>query len=829
MRILLLGVFAAAAMLANAGGEQEAHRRAAKAELRKAMEPGPNSVLESHLKRAKAYRMQGHLARALEELKQVLETELVWMNSPYFKNLRAQAHYEKGTILQRMGERLKARTAFLEFLEIKPLSELLRKLAEESDPSVNIFLNQQRVEMFRAQLEQATDEFHRVIQRMHLPMELLSAGKPRQAIQEIRELQRLAGKWDTPEEAPILKSFHEFLALAYLRLGEQENCILSHTADSCLLPISESGVHQDPFGSRRAVEIFSRLLEEHPENLSHRWLLNIAYMTLGEYPDNVPRRWLIPPEVFESDYPVLPFQEIAPAVGLDMVGLAGGSILEDFDRDGFLDVMASSYGLKDQLRYFHNNGDGTFSDWSERSGLLGQLGGLNLIQGDYNNDNYPDVVILRGGWFSILGGTEGLLPNTLLRNNGNGTFTDVTVEAGILSLMPSHSAAFADYNLDGWLDLFIGNESPAEQVNPCQLFRNNGDGTFTDVAPQVALDHVGFVKGVAWGDYNNDGYPDLYISRFQATNLLFRNDGPAGDGWKFTEVAQEAGVSGPLASFPVWFWDFDNNGWEDLFVGSFSSYTETSLEEVVGKYLGGSTAETSRLYRNNQDGTFSDVTSAVKLDRALMVMGANYGDIDNDGFLDLYLGTGEPALNSLVPNRMFRNADGRLFQDVTTAGSVGHLQKGHGISFGDIDNDGDQDIYAVLGGAYSGDVYQNALFLNNHSDSNNRWITLRLEGTKSNRTAVGARIRIRLDTPSGKRDIYATVSSGGSFGASSLKQEIGLGQAKSIEWIEIRWPNSDRDLQRLEGIEMNQAYQIQEGSPKIRKIPTKAIQLRGVH
>ena len=192
-------------------------------------------------------------------------------------------------------------------------------------------------------------------------------------------------------------------------------------------------------------------------------------------------------------------------------------------------------------------------------------------------------------------------------------------------------------------------------------------------------------------------------------------------------------------------------------------------------------------------------------------MGSNYGDLDNDGFLDFYLGTGDPDLTTLVPNRMFRNADGKFFQDVTTAGGFGHLQKGHGISFADLDNDGDQDIYEVMGGAYSGDNYRNVLYEN--PGNTNHWITLKLEGVQSNRAAIGARIKVIVTTPGGERTIYKTVRTGGSFGASPLRQEIGLGQAKSIRTAEGFWPVTGR-TQTITGLALDGFYKVREGDAK---------------
>src|ERR1051325_768311 len=213
-----------------------------------------------------------------------------------------------------------------------------------------------------------------------------------------------------------------------------------------------------------------------PDDLSARWLLNIAYMTLGEYPDKVPPKWLIPPKTFASDYDIKRFHDVPGPLGLDVTRLSSGCIVDDFDNDGFLDVMISSFGLRDQLQFFHNNGDGTFSDRTLAAGLQGEVGVLNLIQTDYNNDGFLDVFILRGAWF----GEEGRHPNSLLRNNGNGTFEDVTEEAGLLSFHPTQTAVWFDYNGDGWLDLFVGNESNGGPVHRCELFRNNGNGTFTE-------------------------------------------------------------------------------------------------------------------------------------------------------------------------------------------------------------------------------------------------------------------------------------------------------------------------------------------------------------
>ena len=201
-------------------------------------------------------------------------------------------------------------------------------------------------------------------------------------------------------------------------------------------------------------------------------------------------------------------------------------------------------------------------------------------------------------------------------------------------------------------------------------------------------------------------------------------------------------------------------------------------------------------------------------------MGANFGDLDNDGWLDFYLGTGNPDFTMLTPHRMFRNAEGTFFQDVTTAGGFGNLQKGHAVAFADLANDGNQDVYEQIGGAFTGDMAFNALFLN--PGNTNRWLKLKLIGTKSNRAAIGARIQVTVQTPSGPRHIYRTVNSGGSFGANPLRQEIGLGNATKIETVAIKWPASGIK-QMLTDLELDHLYQVREGEAKALPVELKRI------
>ena len=696
----------------------------------------------------------------------------------------------------------------------------------------------------------------------HKAEALLYGGETQEAISILEDLlhQRntsliLTGMDDYEEDR-----IDDLLALAYLRLGEQQNCILNHTSASCIIPISSAGFHTLPEGSEKAIRLYQQILEDNPRDLASRWMLNVAYMTLGKYPQEVPEKWLIPETAFASDHPLQQFTDVAPQVGLDVNALSGGGITDDFNNDGYLDVLVTSWFPTHQMHYFINNGDGSFTDKTEEAGLTGITGGLNMVQGDYNNDGFVDVFVLRGAWMGEMGDH----PNSLLRNNGDGpngyspngyspdgypTFTDVTHEAGLLSFHPTQTATWNDFNNDGWLDLFIGNESSGpENIHPCELYLNNQNGTFREVAAaagvsvsqkDVAMGDY-YVKGVVSGDYNNDGWQDIFVSALDSRkrNILFRNEGARSDGIPaFTDVSEQAGLGEKISSFPTWFWDYNNDGYLDIFVAGYSrqqNVLSSITYDIAAEYLGmPHTAETARLYRNNGDSpngdspngypAFTNVSEQVGLQTITYAMAANFGDLDNDGFLDMYMSTGEVNFASIIPNRMFRNDRGLRFQDVTTAGGFGHLQKGHAVSFADLDNDGDQDVHVVLGGAYEGDVFQNALFENPYQDATH-WITIRLIGQYSNRSAIGSRVKLTITEDDSKREIYRIVNSGGSFGCNPLRLEIGIGEASLIDEIEIDWAGSGT-AQSFTSIAANQFVEIREGEDSLKVLQLKTFKL----
>ena len=643
--------------------------------------------------------------------------------------------------------------------------------------------------------------------RLHFRLGIaeLFLGRERRAIDHLAAAEKmLAGQHSVP--AQVVNEIHFRLGLAWLRLGETQNCVLNPSAEHCILPIRPGGFHTLPEGSRQAIPYFQAVLDntaaEERLRLSARWLLNIAYMTLGQYPEGVPPAHRIPPQAFESQAAFPHWVNVAPALGLDTFSLSGGAVADDFNGDGYLDFFVSTSDLAGQLRFFRNGGDGTFADHTAAANLNGLLGGLNLVQADYDNDGHLDLLVLRGAWF----GEHGQHPNSLLRNAGDGTFFVATFAAGLgQDHYPTQTAAWADYDLDGDLDLYIGNETTDTFVAPGQLFHNQGDGTFADMAPAAGVDQYAHAKAVVWGDYDGDRWPDLYVSNLGQPNRLYHNQG---DG-TFTDVAPTLGVVSPRASFPTWFWDFDNDGHLDLFVAAYSA----TIADIAAVHLGHSVSvEQARLYRGDGQGGFVDVSQDRHLTQPTKPMGANFGDLDHDGFLDFYLGTGDTDYAELMPNVLYWNQAGQRFVDVTFASGLGHLQKGHGVVFADVDHDGDVDIFEQMGGAYRGDGFADVLYEN--PGFGHGWLAVEVVGVESNRSGIGTQLRVDVVEGGQRRSLYRWVGSGGSFGGNPLRQYVGLGSAERVAQLVVLWPKSGRE-QVFAEVPVNAIIRVTEGREQL--------------
>jgi hypothetical protein len=533
------------------------------------------------------------------------------------------------------------------------------------------------------------------------------------------------------------------------------------------------------------------------------------------------------------------FEDIAQKAGVHFVtencptpekhqpeAMPAGVALFDYDGDGLLDIYLVNgaempslvkTGPKYYNRLFHNNGDGTFTDVTERAGVAGAGYGMGVAAGDYDNDGRPDL---------FLANVNG---NQLFHNNGDGTFTDVTAKAGLGGAvykgrkMWSIAAGWFDYDNDGLLDLFVANycqwdpryEPVCVGLNgrgychpgsfaplPNSLYRNNGDGTFTDVSAETGISSVlGKGMGIAFADYDGDGFLDVFVANDNSPNLLFHNLG----GKRFEEVAFSAGVAyndegAALAGMGADFRDLNNDGLPDIW--------HTAIEN-----------ETFPLLINEGKGQFRNATResrVANLTRPMSGWSNAIVDLDNDGWKDLVVARSNVMDNIgeisrhfryAEPNAVFRNLGNGQFEDVSASAGTDFTRPAphRGLAFGDLDNDGRMDlVVTALGAPVS--VFRNVTQTANH------WVLLKLVGTKSNRMGIGARIRVT--TEDGKMLYNEATTSTGYAASSDPRVHFGLGSSRVIKEVEIRWPSGTRQL--LQNVTADRILEIVEprsGSP----------------
>jgi hypothetical protein len=528
------------------------------------------------------------------------------------------------------------------------------------------------------------------------------------------------------------------------------------------------------------------------------------------------------------------FTNIAPQAGLSFPTIYGeeyakkfiveangpGIAFFDYDHDGWPDVFVPS-GTRlegfppDQeptCRLYHNNRDGTFTDVTKKSGLTKSGWCYGVCVGDYDNDGHDDLFLTYFG------------KNVLYHNNGDGTFTDVTEKAGLLESRPRFGTGctFVDHNRDGHLDLFIsryidldlaktpvGGASPnckfrdvpvncgplGLQKESCTLYHNNGDGTFTDVSARAGILKAGSRYGltaVAF-DYNNDGWPDLFVACDSSPNLLFRNN----HNGTFTEVGMESGcaVSGDgqeQANMGVGVGDYDGDGYMDMFLPHFSD-------------------DTPILYHNQRGEFFDDLTNAAGLavNTKYVCWGVDFADFDNDGWLDIFNVTGTvypevekvfPEYKFKTPRVVYRNLGNGSFEEVSEmcGPAVLEARSSRGCAFGDFNNDGNVDVLVL-------NMSEPPSLLRNDNHSENHWLNVKLVGTRSNLSAIGARIAVKAG---GRQQIREVLSGSSYISQSDLRQHLGLGAARKADSIEVRWPSGH--VETVRNVDANQFIVIEE-------------------
>ena len=682
------------------------------------------------------------------------------------------------------------------------------QIYKDIDPTkIDYLFNERRAALMENQLKQLQYPEKLNLQLLY-SKELMRYNKIEESIAVTAEIDAALIKLGINLPKPIQEKYLTQKAIIQLRKGELDNCMDSHHSTSCIIPFSKYAEHKKRDGSEKAISYLKSVLEINPENNQAIWLLNIAMETLGRSGFDLEK---------EFDLGILdmeargPWKNRAIDYGIDHFGLAGGVIADDFNNDGRIDIVCSSWGEGDGLKYYQNNGKGKFIDASSQSNLAQAHGGLNINQCDFNNDGFLDIFVMRGAWFE----TEGKIPNSLLQNNGDGSFTDVTKAAGLYTKAPTQASVWIDFNKDGWVDLFVANESSERGQYNNELWMNQKNGKFINKIENSGLEMNGFYKACTQVELEFEtNLPALFLSDYKGANKLFSYELVNGQDVKFNNISVEKEIADPETSFSCFAFDYNNSGSENVFVSGYGDKsgkinpTSAAGANYRNIFVGGN----PKLYKD-LNGKSAD--NEIVFEKAIFTMGCNFGDLDNDGFEDIYLATGDPAMGSIVPNAIYRNVDGEDFVDISFETGMAHLQKGHGVAFADFDQDGDQDIYHVLGGAYEGDAFQNAYFQN--PGNSNNWLVLKLVGTKSNKAAIGAKVHLVIENSQGKqRNIFRKVGSGSSFGANSLQLEIGLGDSEKIKSCKVVWPfeESIGDYKRMA---TNKFYVLTEGADEVKE------------
>ncbi|HEX4604629.1 MAG TPA: FG-GAP-like repeat-containing protein [Candidatus Angelobacter sp.] len=528
-------------------------------------------------------------------------------------------------------------------------------------------------------------------------------------------------------------------------------------------------------------------LEANPKNQPARHWVWLASERLGGYPSSVPASFRMKPKG-GWEKTGLQYDEISALCGLDKTSGARGIAVFDYNNDGLLDVVIAAAHAGISL--YRNNGNSTFTDVSVQSGLYRSTNGFGITAGDYNNDGRPDLCVCRMGFYG--GECE------LWRNNGDGTFTNVSQESGVGSWGPSFSVSWVDYDCDGWLDLFVATNLGGlfDRKTPNRLFHNNRDGTFTDVAVEAGITSAWPTIGHSWGDYNNDGYPDLFLSNAIGPPELYRNNG---DG-TFTNVTNQANLNHTNLAFGAQWCDIDDDGWLDIIQYSWAIH-----EDVVDSMQTGEAppyAHPTRIYRNNRDGTFTEIGRELGITECWGSMSGNAADLNNDGHLDIALGNGGPLMDRSEPLVVLEN-NGTLFRNVTYSAGLPPVGKGHGLNCADLFNDGRLSILVGTGGNYPGDLMTSSVFCPKKRPGN--YLAVHLTGTESNRSAIGARLRL----VAGGREQHRVLNGGSNFGCLPPDQHFGLANLTCVESLEVWWPSGVK--QRFENLPVNEKIWITEG------------------
>lgn len=537
---------------------------------------------------------------------------------------------------------------------------------------------------------------------------------------------------------------------------------------------------------------------DNPLDVRYRWMLRVLTLSAHQPESSIPLncRLTIPPA---APSPVH-FSDATRSAGIKDFSLGRGAAWGDYNRDGREDLLVCSE--RGPFHLFRNLGHGRFEDVAKQVGLVDPVGlggyAANFI--DYDNDGYEDIFITSNGW----GGKNRLF---LFHNDHGQRFVDVTNKAGLGGIIDAFGAAWADYDNDGNVDAVVATGIIQPGGDRLRLFHNDGKGTFKEVGEQAGLTKKARWISVCWCDYDGDGRPDLLAVSFESGCTLYHNMGSG----KFEDVTDRSGLKCPGAHYTCNFLDYNNDGHPDIFV---SAYPNGNINLMIAHHISGAPAQPDHrqlLFRNNGDGTFTRVTEQAGLQGWHAAMASQVGDVDNDGFPDIILGTGNPQIDWAEPKVLYHNDGKGHFVNIADSAGIVNYGMLHGIAFSDYDDSGNWSFYGSYGGFYWGTREDGHLYHN--EGTQNHSLEIRLVGTRSNRDAIGARVTALVGT----RHVYKWVQAGSGFcSMNSRIVHIGTGKMRTVTSLEIIWPSGLH--QSFANVSTGQRIEITEGNSKVKRL-----------
>jgi tetratricopeptide (TPR) repeat protein len=543
--------------------------------------------------------------------------------------------------------------------------------------------------------------------------------------------------------------------------------------------------------------------KDDPLEVRYKWMLRAQTIMAGLPESSIPIEYRLhtPPS---APSPVH-FVDATASAGVENFALGRGVAWGDFNRDGRDDLLVCAE--RSPFRLFQNLGNGRFLDVAKKWGLIDPVG-LGCYAAtfvDYDNDGFEDIFLTSNGW----GGTNRLF---LFQNENGRRFADVTKRAGLGEPINAFGASWADYNNDRNVDLAVAPGIAQPKGRRLRLFRNNGDGTFSDVSLHACLTKMAQWISVCWGDYNGDGLPDLFAVSFDKGCSLYQNQGNG----QFKDVSKQAGIECPDASYTCEFMDYNNDGYPDVFVSTYpwKGVNWGDLKSMVEHQISGAPgpfAARQLLFRNNGNGTFTRVSEQAGIIGLHGGMSSQVADVDNDGRPDILLGTGNPQLDWTEPKVLYHNNENGHFTNIAASAGLNNFGMLHGIAFSDYNDSGNLSFYGSFGGFYWGSRDKAHLYKNN--GSGDHALEVHLVGTRSNRDSIGTRLVARVD----KRTVYKYLDGGTGFGSMNSRIiHVGLGTTDIVDSLEVDWPSGFR--QTFNHVPGDRRITIVEGQSNFRTI-----------